>query len=48
MYDAVECCKMSFEGILGHVERVLYVVWTIYPPCLRKRLRGLKNGFCDF
>ena len=21
MYDAVECCKMSFEGIFRHVER---------------------------
>lgn len=26
----------------------LLCLWTIYPPCQRKRLSGLKNGFCDF
>ena len=37
--DAVKHQNIAFKPIFSPIERILYDVWTIYPPCPRKRLR---------
>ena len=38
---AIKYRNIAFKPIFSPVERFLYAGWTIYPLCLRKRLKTL-------